>query len=384
MVSGTIQEKSGKYYVLLNLYENGKRQVKWISTGLDVKGNKRRAEEMLLRLQQEYEKASQQQQVQNADEPFIDYMYKWLRSIKPTVAVSTYNSYKTMVSSRIDKYFRALGVSLCEVTPQHIQDLYLQILDEGYTPNTAIHYHAVIHRALKAAVKRDLISSNPAERVDKPRKNNFKASYYTKEEVQTLFDVVKGDNLEIPIILAAYYGLRRSEVLGLKWSAIDFEKRTVSINHKVIELEVDGKYIPVGDDTLKTKSSFRTLPLLDSVEKKLLEHKERVDLRKKLFKQSYLAEHADYICVDEMGTLLRPNYVTSHFKYLLEKYSLRSIRFHDLRHTCASLLLANDISMKQIQLWLGHSTFSTTADIYAHLDYSAQLETAQAMEEMYL
>ena len=93
----------------------------------------------------------------------------------------------------------------------------------------------------------------------------------------------------------------------------------------------------------------------------------------------YNRNYLDYICVDEMGTLLSPNYVSSAFSKLLEKHGLRHIRFHDLRHSCASLLLANGVPMKQIQEWLGHSDFSTTANIYAHLDYSSKLSSAEAM-----
>lgn len=105
---------------------------------------------------------------------------------------------------------------------------------------------------------------------------------------------------------------------------------------------------------------------------------------RRLFKKSYCRDYLDYICVDQCGQLLRPNYVTEHFSWVIEKYGLRKIRFHDLRHTCASLLLANGISMKQIQIWLGHSTFSTTADIYAHLDFTAQEESAAAMGGMFV
>ena len=180
-----------------------------------------------------------------------------------------------------------------------------------------------------------------------------------------------------------YYGLRRSEVLGLRWSAIDMEHKTISISHKVIEAEVDGKFVPMGEDVLKTKSSFRTLPLIPAVGIILLEEKEKQEMYRRLFKKSYCRDYLDYICVDQCGKLLRPNYVTEHFSWLIEKYGLRKVRFHDLRHTCASLLLSNGISMKQIQIWLGHSTFSTTADIYAHLDYSAQEASANAMSGMF-
>ena len=122
---------------------------------------------------------------------------------------------------------------------------------------------------------------------------------------------------------------------------------------------------------------FRTLPLIPAVGIILLEEKEKQEMYRRLFKKSYCRDYLDYICVDQCGKLLRPNYVTEHFSWLIEKYGLRKVRFHDLRHTCASLLLSNGISMKQIQIWLGHSTFSTTADIYAHLDYSAQEASAR-------
>ena len=200
----------------------------------------------------------------------------------------------------------------------------------------------------------------------------------------TLFDVISGDPLELCVKIAAYYGLRRSEVLGLRWDAIDFTKKTLSISHKVIEAEVDGKYVPVGEDVLKTKSSFRMLPLIPAVEKLLLEEKEKQEMFRSLFKKGYCRDYLDYICVDQTGKILRPNYVTEHFAWLIEKYNLKKIRFHDLRHTCASLLLSSGISMKQIQVWLGHSTFSTTADIYAHLDYTAQEESASAMGSMFV
>ena len=131
----------------------------------------------------------------------------------------------------------------------------------------------------------------------------------------------------------------------------------------------------IGEDVLKTKSSIRTLPLLPVIEKLLLEEREKQEIFRQLFKREYCRDYLDYICVDQMGKLLRPNFVTEHFAYLIGKYGLKKIRFHDLRHTCASLLLANGVPMKQIQIWLGHSTFATTADIYAHLDISSQIET---------
>jgi len=157
----------------------------------------------------------------------------------------------------------------------------------------------------------------------------------------------------------------------------------LAIKHKVIEAKVDGKFVPVGEDVLKTKSSIRTLPLLPVIEELLLKEKEKQAFIRKIFKAEYCTDYLDYICVDQTGKLFRPNFVTEHFTYLIKKFGLKKIRFHDLRHTCASLLLANGVPMKQIQVWLGHSTFSTTADIYAHLDMSAQIQTGNVAGALY-
>ena len=399
MLTGNLQIKNGKYYAVLNLKVNGKRKPKWIPLGLPERGNKREAESLLNHLIVEYETRGEGKfyptlaengelltEPPKADESevlFADYVQSWLKMIRPTVSAATYNIYRSMVDARIDRYFRELGVTLGALTPSQLQTFYQTILDDGNTTNTVIHYHAVLHRALKNAVKKDVIDRNPADRVDKPRKNRYQASHYTREEMLRLFSVIEGDPLEPAIRIAAYYGLRRSEVLGLKWDAINFKDKTISIRHKVVELTEGGKSVLQGEDVLKTKSSVRTLPLLPVIEDLLRREKQRQETYRGLFRGAYCKDYLDYVCVDQMGRLLRPNYVTEHFAWIIQKYGLRKIRFHDLRHTAASLLLANGVPMKQIQIWLGHSTFSTTADIYAHLDVSAQRETGLVAASLY-
>ena len=399
MLTGNLQIKNGKYYAVLNLKVNGKRKPKWIPLGLPERGNKREAEALLNHLIIEYEShgegkfyptlsekgelLTEAPKPNEADALFADYVRSWLKMIKSTVSTATHHSYRNMVNARIDPYFRALGVTLGELTPTHLQDFYQKILDDGCKTNTVIHYHAVLHRALLNAVKKDIIARNPADRVDKPKKNHFEPGHYSEEEMRLLFAAAKGDPLETPITLAAYYGLRRSEVLGLKWDAVDFKGKTISVRHKVIETTEGGKCLIRGEDVLKTKSSVRTLPLLPVIEDLLLRQKAQQETYRTLFRSSYCTDYLDYVCVDQMGVLIRPNFVTEHFTYLLEKYGLRKIRFHDLRHTAASLLLANGVSMKQIQIWLGHATFSTTADISAHLDVSAQQETGMIAANLY-
>ena len=398
MITGSLQQKNGYYYAVLYLKVDGKRKCKWIPTKLPVNGtSNRKAQKAFDEIRIEYEREQKEIQRKEAELaeltknthpdallPFTDYIEKWLNSARPSLATTTYQSYSNMIKARILPYFQPLGLELREVTPQHIEDFYQTILDDNCTTNTVIHYHSILRKAMQVAVKKDIILKNPVDKVQRPKKNVFHGNFYTEEEMMTLFDAVSGDPLELCVKIVAYYGLRRSEVLGLRWDAIDLERKTISINHKVIEAEVDGKFIPVGEDVLKTKSSFRTLPLIPAVEKLLLEEKEKQEMFRRLFKKSYCRDYLDYICVDQTGNLLRPNYVTEHFAWLVQKYDLKKIRFHDLRHTCASLLLSNGISMKRIQIWLGHSTFATTADIYAHLDFTAQEESANAMSGMFI
>ena len=381
MVAGHLQEKKGLFYMVLSYKDcTGKRRTKWFPTGLPVKGNKKRAEAMLMEKRHSYvPEDSIENSVIESQMLFADYLDQWLKIVRSTIKLITYASYVDAVEKRINPYFREQGITLADLQASDIQRFYTIQL-ERVKPTTVIHYHAVIHRALKYAVKTDLILSNPADKVDRPRKEAFQAGFYDKDELNALFAVVKGSQLEIPVMLAGFYGLRRSEVLGLKWDAIDFNNNTITIRHTITTFNVDGKRVTVASDTTKTKSSMRTLPLVPLFRERLLALKVEQQENQRLSGKSYNMQYINYICVDEIGDLTAPNYITGAFPKLLERSGLRRIRFHDLRHSCASMLLANGVAMKQIQEWLGHSDFSTTANIYAHLDYNSKLSSAEAMQ----
>lgn len=384
MVAGHLQEKNGMFYVVLNYRdENGKRKTPWISTNLPVKGNKKRAENFMLDVRRNFvppnvQRTEEREAMQKGDILFTDFLLKWLRVAKSTVKLTTYASYEMMATKIIIPYFQILNIKLKELTTEDIQDFYSAQL-ERVSANTVIHYHAVIHRALKYAVKIKTIQSNPAVNVERPRKEKFIGSFYDKKEINTLFDIIQGHPLEVAIKLAAFYGLRREEIIGLKWTAIDFENNTLTIQHTVTECNLDGKHIEVASDTAKTDSSLRTMPLVTNFREMLLAKKEKQEHYRKLCGRSYCKEYLDYIFVNEMGERWKPRYLSDGFKRILEQNGLRRIRFHDLRHTCASLLLANNVPMKKIQEWLGHSDFSTTANIYAHLDFQSKISSAEAM-----
>ena len=156
-------------------------------------------------------------------------------------------------------------------------------------------------------------------------------------------------------------------------------KRGIEICHTVTTVRLDGKEVLVESNSTKTKSSKRTLPLVSVFRERLLALQEEQKENRKLCGRCYNKKYADYICVDAMGNLLKPDYLSNSFQIILQNYHLRRIRFHDLRHSCASLLLANGVPMKMIQEWLGHSDFSTTANIYSHLDYASKVSSAEAM-----
>lgn len=177
------------------------------------------------------------------------------------------------------------------------------------------------------------------------------------------------------------YGLRRGEVLGLKWDAIDFNRGTLTIKRTVTEATIDGTMKIIEQDSAKTKSSLRTLPLVGSFRDYFQKVKEAQELNKKVCGNCYNYDYDGYVFVNELGERMRPNYLTEYFPKYIAKHGMPKMRFHDLRHSCASLLLANGVPLKQIQEWLGHSDFSTTANIYAHLDYRSKISSAQAMEQ---
>ena len=375
MVAGHLSEKNGNYYAVLSYTDAfGKRRTKWVNTGLPVRGNNKKAEAFLMEERKKFQTA----EPVTGGVLFADYIEQWLEVAKPTIAVATYASYCSMVKRVIAPYFRERRITLQGLTPKDIQDFYLEKL-KTVSASSVIHYHANIHRALKHAVKLDLIPTNPADKVDRPKKDRFIGSFYDAEEVNKLFEVSKGTKLEFPILFGAFYGLRRSEALGLKWDAIDFENDSITICHTVTSVTLDGKVQLVAADTTKTKSSLRTLPLVPFVKERLLVLKKEQENNRRLCGRSYHKQYAGYVCINEMGDLIKPHYVTEQFPKLLDANGLRRIRFHDLRHSCASLMLANGVPMKQIQDWLGHSDFSTTANIYAHLDYSTKLSSADAM-----
>ena len=294
------------------------------------KGNKRRAEQELIRIRSEFEVPLVAGEL-SSNMLFADYLDQWLEIVRARIKPATFGSYQGMVKSTIGPYFRKKELTLKELEARHIQQFYTEKL-KTVTPNSVIHYHAVIYQALKYAMKTDMVPQNVAMKVDGPRKNSFQPTFLDAEQMQKLFEVVKGTRLELPVLVAAFYGLRRGEVLGLKWDAIDFNRGTLTIKRTVTEATIDGTMKIIEQDSAKTKSSLRTLPLVGSFRDYFQKVKEAQELNKKVCGNCYNYDYDGYVFVNELGERMRPNYLTEYFPKYIAKHGMPKMRFHDLRH----------------------------------------------------
>lgn len=386
--TGSLVERGGYYHMLINAYVNGNRKVISRTTGLPVKNNYRRALNILEKRKQEYDESglsgmlTMEERQRNTSVLLSEYMLKIVERKKDKISPVTYSGYSNMVKGRIRNFFDPLGVTISSLTPQLIEDFLDTVADDGCNSSTQQRYFQLIGACLKDAVRKDHIDRNPIEKVDRPKRAKFTAAYYSREEALKLLTCAKDEPCYIPILLGLFYGMRRSEAVGLQWNSVDFENNLLHIDHKAYEESIKGKIQVIITDVMKTDSSKRTLPLIPQVREELLMHKARQDDYRQAFRKSYCRDWKNCVCVDPAGKILSPDFVTGHFGQLLAKYGMRKIRFHDLRHTCASLLVAQGVPMKQIQLWLGHSTFSTTADIYSHLSAAAMDEPASCMASL--
>jgi len=380
-VSGHLEEKRGVYQAVLSWRGNdGQRGRKSVSTGLPVKGNKKRAEDILFEKRKEQEAllAEMRDNPVGGDMIFADFMELWLEATRKKVKVTTFGGYQLNVQKAIAPYFRKRNILLKDLTADDINEFYDKQL-ERVKAMTVTKFHANISSALKYAVQKGYVPFSIMDKVERPKPERFVGKFLKQSEVIELFEAVKGHKLELGVILGAFYGLRRSEIVGLRWEAIDFEANTITIEHTVTITNLDGKRILVVGDTTKTKSSHRTLPLVPQFREKLLSIKAEQAENRRLCGKMYNKEEGAYIYVDAMGNRIKPDYLTQEFPAFLEKHGFKRMRFHDTRHSAASLLLASGVPLKQIQEWLGHSDFAITANTYAHLEYNSKLNAANAM-----
>ena len=385
--AASVQSKKGRLYAVMQVKKDGTTKPVWRALGLPEGANKTKVNKAFREVVAQYEQEFWEEQERGgrppADIPVYDYLVSYLKRVEPELQKNTIVSYRSMTNGKIRRYFqRRPQLTVGNLKPQDIQDFYQTLFADGVVANTVIHYHALLRRAFQQAFKEERIDANPFDRVGRPKQNKFHGENYTQEELLTLLHLARGDVIYPAILLAGAMGLRRSEALGVRWSRIDWEKRTVLLDTKIVEYRENGKKQVEPVEEMKNKSSRRTLPLPDPVVEMLQVQKEHREVYRKMFQGSYNAQYLDYVCVNQLGELLRPSYVTDHFRELLEKYGLRHIRFHDLRHTFASLLINQDVPLINVSNFLGHSDLSTTANIYAHLDKASKQASASVISDI--
>ena len=335
--AASVQSKKGRLYAVMQVKKDGTTKPVWRALGLSEGANKTKVNKAFREVVAQYEQEFWEEQERGgrppADIPVYDYLVSYLKRVEPELQKNTIVSYRAMVQGKIRRYFEARPQLTVEnLKPQDIQGFYQKLFSDGVVANTVIHYHALLRRAFQQAFKDEMIDANPFDRVGRPRKNKFHGENYSEEELLTLLQLARGDVIYPAILLAGAMGLRRSEALGVRWSRIDWETKTVLLDTKIVEYLENGKKQVEAVEEMKNKSSRRTLPLPDPVVEMLQVQKEQQGVYRKLFQGSYCTQYLDFVCVNQLGELLRPSYVTDHFRELLEKYGLRHIRFHDLRH----------------------------------------------------
>ena len=385
-VTGSVQPKDGKLYAVINLYENGERKPRWIDTGVKIPANKKnlhKAEESAKNICKEMCLDWQKKIYAPEDvKLFSDFLIEWLELKNMQLDSITYESYKEIIDRHIYPYFKEKDLKVKDVTTDVLQEFVnfkntKGRLDGkgGLSAKTIREFMNIIKQSCNFAVKKELLATNPCSDVVLPKKIKIQTNWFDAETINTFLDKIKDEELYPLILFTVKLGLRRSEVLGLRWSSLNNEMSTITINHTVVRhTETHHK------DTTKNKTSFRTYPITNELKILLKELKAKEEDNRRNFGSSYIEN--DYIFKWANGNPYSPDYVTSKFSKLLRKHNLPHIRFHDLRHSCASILLNSGYRLKDVQEWLGHADIQTTANFYGHINFDRKIEIAEGMSEI--
>lgn len=354
---GSVIKRGDKYGIVYDVGRttSGKRKQKWES-GFKTK---KEAEATLAKRIYEIENGCF---IDYKSQKLSEYLQDWLIQHAPNVTPSTYRGYATNVHSHI---IPVIGnVLLNQLKPVHVQKLYARKLEQGLSSTSVLYIHRVLHKALNQAVKMEIVHRNVADLVDPPRKRKFQAQILNESEVALLLSEAKDTPLYTPILLAVTLGLRRGEVLGLRWDDIDFSNNTITVR-QTLAYEKGKSFFA---DT-KTDASRRSILISASL----------INYLQNLLKNSM---HHETVVSDKEGKPLNPNYMDRLFKQLLSKCGIKPIRFHDLRHTNATMMLKNNIPAKVASRRLGHSTIGITMDLYSHVLSEMQEDASKIFDKM--
>lgn len=364
------QRKEDNKWVGSITLENGKRKVFYGKTRKEVQ------EKMKVALREQQQGTLLTTSRQTVEQFLTDWLEQThKRSVRPR----TYERYKEAIHLHI---IPMLGHhQLQKLTAQQVQAFYAKKQDEGLAPATVIYYHSVLHNALKTAVKWGLVSRNVCDLVSPPRKERYEIQPLTVEQVQQLIKALRGHKWEALFTLALATGLRRGEVLGLKWQDINFATETLQVRRILTRVPTDTperEHVYIEAEP-KTRKSSRNVIVAPFALEALKQH--RIHQRETKLKAGAAWQEHDYVFCTLLGRYLNPNHVVEEFKKVLKQAGLPNIRFHDLRHSAATLLLSLGIHPKVVQELLGHTQISMTMDIYSHVLPGMQQEAMSKLHD---
>lgn len=380
-VTGSLQIRKGTYYMMVRVPDqNGNQKQKLKTTSIKVTGknqresrqNKLQADKMLSSWIEELSV----EKVPISDKLFISCIEDWLERKKRRVRLDTYEAYQCYYDNHLKPFFEPRNLKIDEVTPRLIQKYVDQKEKEGQSPNSINKHLVVLNGVFKEAAALQEVSFNPCTNVTISRiEEEFHGTAYEAADAKRLLTAINGDAIEPAVYLGLYLGLRRSEVVGLRWGDVDFEHNVVHIRNTVVRFKTISEI-----EKTKSRASKRDLYLPKGLKQYLLSLRIRMETHRQLFGKAY--HDGEHICQWPDGRTYTPDYVSRRFKRILELNGLPQIRFHDLRHTAGSLLINQGQSVKQVQEFLGHEKASTTLDIYTHLSFEGKKDTGEKLDEL--
>jgi integrase len=357
------QRKDGRWVASITTGKPGQRKYIYGKTRREVQERLKIA----LREQQQGMLVTTPQQTV---EQFLTY---WLDVRTQSVRIRTHERYRQFVRLHI---IPIIGhIQLQKLTAQHIQGMYAE-LEKRLSPSTVNALHAMLHKALKDAVRWNVVARNVADSVDAPHRVYYEIKPLGKEQARVLLDAAKGDSLEALWILALTTGMRRGEIVALKWQDISLEQNMLQVRR--IFTRAPGR--PFIESEPKTEKSRRSIALASVTVEALKQHRIR-----QLEARSQAGpdwKENDLVFCTAFGTPISPNWVLVRFKKLLQKAGLPEIRFHDLRHSTATILLSMGMHPKIVQELLGHNRIQETMDTYSHVLPPVHKEAVKRLEDM--
>lgn len=304
------------------------------------------------------------------------YLEHWLEEVhRSTIRVGSYVGYRRILDNHL---IPVLGhIQMQKLTPQDVQSLYTQKLKEGLSSRTLRTTHAILHKALDDAVRWKFIVQNVCDLVSPPRLTKHEIQTLSQEQARKLLEVARGHRLEALLTVAVATGMRRGELLGLRWQDIDFAYSSLYIRRTVNQYPSFG-YV---ENEPKTAKSRRKITLPEFVIEALKRH--RFNQGEARLKAGSAWYNRDLVFCNTLGDYQSTQYLGILFRSLLKEAGLPRIRFHDLRHSAATILLSMGVHPKVVQELLGHSNISMTMDTYSHVLPSMQQEAMDKLNDLF-